>query len=38
MSLLISVWERYEIQLMDRFKKLILLIDEMDKSLLKHEV
>ncbi|AXK18795.1 metallo-beta-lactamase [Bacillus toyonensis] len=38
MSLLISVWERYEIQLMDRFKKLILLIDEMDKSLLKYEV
>ncbi|MBH0359513.1 metallo-beta-lactamase [Bacillus toyonensis] len=38
MSLLISVWERYEIQLMDRIKKLILLIDEMDKSLLKHEV
>ncbi|PGB02348.1 metallo-beta-lactamase [Bacillus toyonensis] len=38
MSLLISVWERYEIQLMDRFKKLIPLIDEMDKSLLKYEV
>ncbi|KAA0766672.1 metallo-beta-lactamase [Bacillus sp. SH5-2] len=38
MSLLISVWERYEIQLMDRFKKPIPLIDEMDKSLLKHEV